>query len=319
MLQQLLMKGMNPRMKLALSSLLWLAAVALPAETVPHATGLAHTAAVDLGYETFGARDGRGSALPVMAVNGGPGLSHAYMLQNEMWQGVARDRLVVFYDQRGTGASKRVAPGAPQTMDAQVADLEAVRSELRLERVALVGDSYGGLLVLAYALAHPEHVARLVLSDSPGASWKGMVHLLPQVFPDIEEADAADEKRLGAGSDAAARAGLRNHFRMIFYSPELRDRYMAKMGDLGYEPAVAEAVSNATGDLEMTPKLDGLHVPTLVLSGRYDMNVAPLTAWRLARAIPGAKVVFFEKSGHLPSYEEPERYRAVLESFLSGR
>jgi proline iminopeptidase len=56
-----------------------------------------------------------------------------------------------------------------------------------------------------------------------------------------------------------------------------------------------------------------------VINGRYDMNVAPLTAWRLAHAIPGAKVVFFEQSGHLPAYEEPEKYIEVLEAFLNGK
>jgi proline iminopeptidase len=56
-----------------------------------------------------------------------------------------------------------------------------------------------------------------------------------------------------------------------------------------------------------------------VINGRYDMNVAPLTAWRLAHAIPGAKVVFFERSGHLPAYEEPEKYIEVLEGFLNGK
>ncbi len=95
-------------------------------------------------------------------------------------------------------------------MDAQIADLEAVRQALGLQQVALVGDSYGGLLVLAYALVYPEHVSRLVLSDSPGASWKGMVHHLPQVFPDIEQEDEAEAKRLGPTTDAATRAGLRN-------------------------------------------------------------------------------------------------------------
>ncbi len=310
-------------MKLVLL-LLALASAPVSAQVVPHATGIAHTDAVDLGYETFGTRS---SALPVIAVNGGPGLSHAYMVVNDLWQQMARQRLVVLYDQRGTGASKHFTSGsgsasgagAAQTMDAQVADLDAIRAALHLDQVALVGDSYGGLLVLAYAVAHPEHVAKLVLSDSPGASWKGMVHLLPQVFPDIEAEDAAEEKRLGPDTDAAARAGLRNHFRMIFYSPEKRDAYMQRMGNLGYEPAVAEAVSKATGDLDLTPKLATLHVPTLVLSGRYDMNVAPLTAWRLAHEIAGAKVVFFERSGHLPAYEEPERYREVLEGFLNGQ
>jgi proline iminopeptidase len=48
------------------------------------------------------------------------------------------------------------------------------------------------------------------------------------------------------------------------------------------------------------------------------MNVAPLTAWRMAHAIPGAQLVFFEKSGHLPAYEEPAKYLSVLEAFLAG-
>src|SRR5215467_16006700 len=139
-------------MKWLLASMLLLLSAALPAQTVAHAKGIVHTEDVDLGYETVGSA---GSALPVIAVNGGPGLSHAYMVQNDLWDRVARHRLVVFYDQRGTGASKRVKAGASQSMDAQVADLEAVRRELKLEKVALVGDSYGGLLSMAYAAAHP--------------------------------------------------------------------------------------------------------------------------------------------------------------------
>lgn len=289
---------------------------ALQAQTVVHKKGVVHTEQVDLGYETLGTA---GPALPVIAVNGGPGLSHVYMVQNDIWERIAQQHMVVFYDQRGTGASKQMQPGAPQSMDAQVADLEAVRKNLGLEKVVLVGDSYGGLLSMAYAAAHPEHVGKLVLSDSPGPSWKSIVHLLPDVFPDVQEQGAKEEQKLGPETEAAARAGLRNHFRMIFYSTEKRDAYMAKMGDLGFEPAVSEAVSKATSDLDLTSKLPEFRFPTLILSGRYDMNVAPLTAWRMAQAIPGAKIVFFEQSGHLPSYEEPDKYVSVLENFLNGR
>ncbi|HEY6972600.1 MAG TPA: alpha/beta hydrolase [Candidatus Angelobacter sp.] len=301
-------------MKLLIASALLLLSATLPAQTVPHAKGVVHTEPVDLAYETLGAP---GTALPVIAVNGGPGLTHAYMVQNDMWERVARHRLVVFYDQRGIGASKRLQPGASQSMDAQVADLEAVRQTLGLAKVALVGDSYGGLVVMAYAAAHPEHVAKLVLSDSPGPSWKDIVHLLPDVFPDIEEENSKKEQNLGASADAAARAGLRNHFRMIFYSPEKRDAYMSRMGDLGFEPAVGAAVAKATADLDLKSKITAFRFPVLVITGRYDMNVAPATAWSLAHTIPGAKIVFFEQSGHLPSYEEPEKYLRVLEDFLN--
>jgi proline iminopeptidase len=294
---------------LALAALLPGAAFA----QLAHRSGTVHTAAVELAYETFGVA---GTEIPIIAVNGGPGLSHAYMMQNELWQRVAAHRLVILYDQRGTGASKPVQPNAPQTMDAQIADLDALRSALSLERVAVLGDSYGGMIAMAYGAAHPEHVARLILSDSAAPTWKGLVHLLPDVFPDREEAGDAETKQLAANPEAAAKAGLVNHMRMMFYSTELRDAYLTHMGDLGFEPLVGGAVQKATENLDLTPKLAGFKFPTLVITGRYDMNVAPLTAWRMAHAIPGAQLVFFEKSGHLPAYEEPDKYLQVLESFL---
>ncbi len=287
----------------------------LVGRALSHEAGTVHTPDVEIGYETFGVR---GDSVAVIVVNGGPGLAHRYLMVNDLWQKIAQHRLVVFYDQRGTGTSKQIKADAPQTMDAQVADLDAVRAKLNLEKVALVGDSYGGMVVMAYAAAHPEHVAKLVLSDSPPPSWSAMVHLLPQTFPDIEEQDEAQQKALGESTDAAARAGFRNHFKMIFYSPALRDAYLAHMGDLGYEPAVGAAIEKASAEMDLTAQLAGFTTfKTLIINGRYDMNVAPLNAWRMAHQIPGARVVFFERSGHLPSYEEPARYQAVLEGFLN--
>ena len=95
------------------------------AQTVPHRTGSVKTEDVVIAYETFGTLS---ASIPVIAVNGGPGLSHAYMMQNDLWERVGHDRLVVLYDQRGTGRSKPVREGAPQTMEVQVADLDAVRA-----------------------------------------------------------------------------------------------------------------------------------------------------------------------------------------------
>jgi proline iminopeptidase len=275
--------------------------------------GSVHTPEVDLGYETLGTP---GAEIPIIAVNGGPGLSHAYMMQNDLWQRVAAHRLVILYDQRGTGASKHMQADAPQNMEAQVADLDAIRRALTLDRMAVLGDSYGGMIAMAYAAAHPEHVARLILSDSVAPSWKGLVHLLPQVFPDQEEWGEKEAKQLAARPEAAAQAGLVNHMRMMFYSTELRDAYLEHMGNLGFVPAVGRAVQQATENLDLTAKLAGFSFPTLVITGRYDMNVAPLTAWRMAHAIPGAQLVFFEKSGHLPAYEEPDKYLQILETFL---
>ncbi len=284
------------------------------AEPTPQATGYVHTPQADLYYLIYGHP---GKATPVIAVNGGPGLSHIYMVQNNLWPRVARTREVVLYDQRGTGRSTHVAPNAPFTMAAQVADLEALRTHLGFRKFDLVGDSFGGLIAMAYAAQYPQHVSHLVLSDSAPPAWKWMVHLLPQTFPDIEAQDAAAMKRLG-NTPAAAQQSLLDHFRMIFYSPAKRDAYLAHCGNLGYNPKVADAISQSTANINLIPALASFHFPTLVITGRYDMNVAPLTAWRIYKAIPGAQFVVFEQSSHLPAYEEPDKYVNTLKQFLGN-
>ena len=299
---------------------LWLLAfpTACSGQGLAHGEGKIHTEQVDIGYETFGTSTG---APPLLVVNGGPGLSHAYLLPTNVWKQLAHRRQVIFYDQRGTGASKAVQAGAPQTMEAQVADLEAVRKGLGLTKVVLVGDSYGGLLSIAYACTHPDHIAKLVLSDAAGSNLNTIVHLFDQVFPDAMEQNQQAEKPRATRTQEAAETSLRNHFSLIFYSLEQRDRYFKLVGptrNLGFEVAVAEAVGKAASQQDYTPKLAGFAFPTLVLTGRYDMNVAPLTAWRLKQAIPGARLVFFEKSGHFPWFEEPAKYRAVVEGFLDS-
>ena len=292
------------------AALMLLSASALAQQT-PTTTGIVTTPDVDLSYETYGAAR---PATPVIIANGGPGLSHIYMLQNDVWTRLSRNRLIVFYDQRGTGKSQRVSPDAPFGMDAQIADMEAIRARFGFQKFDLVGDSYGGLLAMAYAAAHPEHIEKMILSDSAAPAWKDIVHILPDVFPDVMEQIAASQK---SSPRTDPDEGIRNHFRMLFYSEANRDAYLAGAKDLGATPKVGAAVQKATRTLDLTPELPKFKFPTLVITGRYDMNVAPLTAWNIYKAIPGAKFVVFEKSGHLPSYEEPDKYVQVVDAFLT--
>jgi proline iminopeptidase len=299
-------------MQRLLATLVLLSGSALAQQT-PASTGIVTTPEVDLAFETYGTA---GNATPVIVANGGPGLSHIYMLQNDVWTRLSRSREIVFYDQRGTGKSKHVQPNAAWGMDAQVADMEAVRAKFGFQKFDLVGDSYGGLLAMAYAAAHPEHIEKLILSDSAAPAWKDIVRVLPDVFPDVLEQIAAREKN-GAGSLDAADQRIRDHFLMLFYSEANRDAYLAGVKDLESVPQVSAAVQKATKTLDLTQELPKFKFPTMVISGRFDMNVTPITAWNIYKAIPGAKFVVFEKSGHLPSYEEPDKYVQVVDTFLS--
>jgi proline iminopeptidase len=290
---------------------LLLAGTAL-AQSTPATTGTVSTPEVELAYETYGVA---GKTMPVIVANGGPGLSHVYMVQNDVWtRRLAQNRQIVFYDQRGTGKSKQVKPDAAWGMDAQVADLEAVRAKLGFAKFDLAGDSYGGLLAMAYAAAHPEHIDKLILSDSAAPAWKDIVRVLPDVFPDVLEQIATREKNT-SGADAADQR-IRDHFLMLFYSEANRDAYLAGAKDLGSSPQVSAAVQKATRTLDLTAELPKFKFPALVITGRYDMNVTPVTAWNIYKAIPGAKFAVFEKSGHLPAYEEPDKYVQVVDAFL---
>ena len=112
--------------------LLGICASAAAAQAAP--TGIVHAPDVDLAYDI----EGHDTPLPpVIVVNGGPGLTHAYMEQNDLWRRLSEHRRIVFYDQRGDGRSTRVTPNAPQTLEAQVADLEALRIALYAERIDL--------------------------------------------------------------------------------------------------------------------------------------------------------------------------------------
>lgn len=279
-------------------------------------TGIVHTPDVDLSYEIYGTPS---SATPVIIANGGPGFSHTYLLQNDVFTTrLAAQRQIVLYDQRGNGKSKLLKSDAPQDMNAQVADLDAIRAKLGFQKFDLIGHSWGGLLAMGYASAHPEHIEKFILIDSAASAWKDTLFLFDKVFPDVGEKDKEVDNRLGK-SDEAHKEHLDNYFGMLFYSQENHDRFVAGITDPGDNFAVNQAVGKAIAKLDLTPNLSKFNFPTLVITGRFDMNVAPLTAWKMYKAIPGANIVIFTKSGHLPFYEEPDKFVPIVNDFLAGK
>lgn len=300
----------------------WLLIVFLATTSTAQTPRTATLPTPDVTLTTYTYGTPKPQAAPIIAVNGGPGLSHIYLVQNDLWTArIPAHRQVILYDQRGTGASPLANPNAPQTMAAQVADLEAVRASLHADKIHLLGDSYGGLLVSAYAAAHPEHVLTLTLSDSAAPGFAALHPRLDEAFPDVVAQTKSQIAHL-SGPDKDRQAAILDinaHMRMIFYSPELAERYLrqAPVG-IGIAPAAGEAVSKAIEKLDLTAQMAKFRFPVLILQGRYDLNVTPDVSYAVAHNIPGAQLVLFEHSGHLPYYEEPEKYATTLETFLEA-
>jgi proline iminopeptidase len=259
-----------------------------------------------------------GSGVPFVVVNGGPGFSHDFMLCSDAWDVLAKKRPVVFYDQRGTGKSPALAENQSCNLADQIDDLDAVRAHLGAPKIDLLGSSWGGYLVMAYAARHPEHIRHLVILDSAAPKRSDTKFLFKEVFPDVIERQESYNFADELGDAKAGEAGTREYLSMIFYSPEKRDAFLTKFAPtMVLNKKVNQAIWNDLERFDLNPELRKYNFPTLVITGRYDMNVAPIVAWDIHRAIPGSKFVVFDKSGHFPFYEEPEEFVRVVEDFLA--
>jgi len=288
---------------------------ALPARAaVAVSSAMVKAPGATLYVETHGA----GAGVPLVVVNGGPGFPHDFMLCTDAWDVLARKRPVVFYDQRGTGRSPALTADQSCNLADQIADLEAVRAQLGAPKIDLLGSSWGGYLVMAYAASHPEHIRHLVILDSAAPKLSDTKYLFKDVYPDAVERQEglafADEM----GDAKAGQASLQEYLGMIFYSPEKRAAFLAKFAPgMVLNKKVNRAIEADLERFDLNPELHKFNFPTLVVTGRYDMNVAPIVAWNIHRAIPGSQFAVFERSGHFPFYEEPEEFVRVIEDFLA--
>jgi proline iminopeptidase len=266
-------------------------------------------------YEVIGA----GDATPLVLVNGGPGFDHTYLHTSRVWDALAKKRRIVFYDQRGNGRSAALKPGQSCTLADQIDDLEALRAHLGFEKMNVLGSSWGGYLAMAYSARHADHVAHLILVDSAAPKFSDTIFLFDQVFPETTEREASGAFAREFGDKAADDAQIREYLSMIFYSPENREAFLKQIGPGAYTKEVNQAVTRDLARFDLTPEIRKFRFPALVITGRYDMNVAPLVAYRIHKEIPGSRFVVFEKSSHLPFTEEPEAFTRTMEEFLAAK
>lgn len=311
---------MKPRRLLATVALLSLLVAGIPSTVLARParpSGAGHTFATGGGtlwYEVRGASSGR----PLIMVNGGPGFDHTYVLCSDVWDTLARGRRVVLYDQRGTGRSSPLASGQSCTLADQIADLEALRAELKADRIDLLGHSWGGYLVMAYAVRHPDRVAHLIIADSAAPKWTDTEFIFKYIFPEGMERAGRLDFADALGDSSSGKESLNEYLGWLFVSQKKREEFLSRKSEYRFARNVNQTLDADLQKYDMWPMLPTLKMPAMVLTGRYDINVAPSTAWKIHKAIPGSRWEVFEESGHLPYFEEPEKFVRVVESFLGS-
>lgn len=286
---------------------------------------LAVMLAVGDGHWLYVEECGRPDGIPVLFLHGGPGSgaqhNHRSLFDPTQFR-------AVLFDQRGAGRSHPYLSREANTTQHQIADIEAIRDYLGIDRWIVVGGSWGSTLGLAYAQSHPERVAGLVLravflgtnAEVVWAFVDGPRRFRPDLFAAFVAELPGDERRDPLGS----------------YVTRLCDPDPAIHGPAAhvwhaYERALSELEPGSSligspppdgAQLPPTPIMEAHYIanqfflapdqllenawrlggiPGAIVQGRYDLLCPPAAAFSLARAWPSARLIFAERAGHAMS------------------
>lgn len=250
-----------------------------------------------------------------VVLHGGPGAHHDYLLPQ--YDRLATRRALFYYDQRGGGRSP-VPRETPAGWQEHVADLEAIRGKLGLERLTLCGYSWGGLLAVLYLLEHPQRVERLALVSPASITATGRRAFEAEFArrmsaPEIR--DARDELRSSdlAGRDPDAYRRRAFELSVAGYFRDPRDA--AHLTPFRVTARTQDAVWTSLGEYDLTSRLAALESrpPTLVLHGAYDP--IPIAGSRTLAGLLGGEMVELPV-GHCPHVEATADFVKALDRFL---
>lgn len=239
-------------------------------------------------------------------------LLHGLLFDGGMWDGcvgpLAELGRVVVLDGPGHGKSE-VPP--PFTLEDHTEALLDVFRELKIPRAVLVGLSWGGMLAMRVAIAHPTHVAALALLDT-SAEAEGLVervkYRLLVVF--------ARRYGLPLGLVRKEIAPLMFGPRTLRERPELVVQAAQRINAFAREGVARASLAVVIERKDVLAKLRGVQVPTLVICGRDDRATVPVHSEAIASHIKGSRLVWIEDSGHMSAIEQPDAVNATLVPFV---
>jgi proline iminopeptidase len=270
------------------------------------------------GNEIFYTIHGQGR--PMLLLHGGPGLDHTYF---RPWLDPLGDQVqLIYYDQLGNGRSARPQSYEGIDFDTWADEADALRAELRHDRIILLGHSVGGFIALEYALRHAEHLEGLILCDTaPILDYMDVVVSNAQKRGTPEQVQAVIgglSNPAALADDSAWRGAWTTILPLYFHTYNLQ--IGAAMDEMTHYSggAFSHAFSRCLPVFNVLGRLSEIQVPTLILVGQDDWIAPPaLSAERLQKGISGSKLVIFEESGHFPFIEQQDRFVSVISDWIA--
>lgn len=249
-------------------------------------------------------------------LHGGPGGDHvSFKTQIGGLRDVAQ---LVYIDHRGSGRS---LPADPETytLDNNIDDVEGLREHFGLQRVSILGLSYGGMVAQGYAIRYPERVANLVLSATAPSH-----RFIDDARRIVEQRGTDEQKRV---CQRLWNANFESLEQLHEFYRVMGPLYSLKHDPLKFEENWQRSVRNVEQlnrgfggflrTFDFTAELDKIRCPTLVLAGAHDWICPPDHSRLIAENISRAHLKIFAHSSHLIAQDEPDEYLAAVRGFLT--
>jgi 3-oxoadipate enol-lactonase len=218
---------------------------------------------------------------------------------------------VVVFDGPGHGKSE-VPP--PFSLEDNTDALTDAFAELQIDQAVFVGLSWGGMIAMRLALQHPQRVRALALLDTNAdveerlrkVKYRAFVSFgrrfgIPKVLADAQLAPIYFTEGTRARQ------------------PELIDRWIRTVNGYPRDGVARASLAVVVQRKDIFPRLGSIRAPTLVVCGREDRATEPEHSERIARAIPGAKLVLVDGAGHVSALEQPKAVNDVLVPFVAAQ
>jgi proline iminopeptidase len=272
-----------------------------------------------------------GKGDPMILIAGGPGGAHPGLRR---FDSLANHYMLIYFDAFGRGKSDTARDVKEYTLERDIDDIEGLRSALKLDKINLLGHSYGGLVAQGYAVKYGEHVKHLVLANTFHSfiMWQenddNSNHEIRTNYPEVWDSLVRIRERGYVSSDQLHQDiyGKVPYGFLYAYNPEnFRQRgskpYPNSMNTKLYYQMVGKdgdfIVGNDIGNFDYRTKLKDLKMPVLIYGGRYDRVAVPWMMVKFKEYCPQARFVMFERSGHNPQVEQPQELFKLLNEFLS--
>ena len=275
-------------------------------------------------YRTYYEIYGKPTATsPLLVLHGGPGAGRYYLLGLAK---LAKDRQVIFYDQLGSGLSDHPKDDSLWTIETFVDEVAAVRTQLGLKEIHLLGHSWGGMLAISYLLTRPKGIHGVILGSAMFSMplYQKEVEKLKAALPQQVYETLKRNEQAGTTESAEYQKAYKKYHQEYIFRGKLYPREYTSPkglnGDASYRKmwGVSEAFANGSmKSWDMIERLHEITEPVLITSGQYD-ELTPEQALITHGKLPNSRIKIFTAGSHCAHIEYEAEYLKTVESFLAS-